>query len=173
MFDSPYSFLKIFGILIGIALFFYYFQAVMTTIAGFFDWIKRKKKYEADKLKYSQLPNKSDEIVNKKGNLTQKIPESVNFHLLKLVNSKDNGEIHFSITGGAISNIEIGSEDLSPIIIDPKTFIANNSSGHIYFAKNNPMIDKITFWVNFDDAQMIRHSNIYLVSLTEEKLQEL
>ena len=173
MFDSPYSFLKIFGILIGIALFFYYFQAVMTAITGFIDWIKRKEKYEADKLKYSQLPNKSDEIVNKKDNLNQKFPESINFHLLKLVNSKDNGEIHFSITGGAISNIEIGSNDLSPIIIEPKTFIANNSSGHIYFAKNNPMIDKVTFWIHFDDAQMIRHSNIYLVSLSEEKLQEL
>ena len=168
-----FSFLQIFAILAGIAFFIYYFQVVMTAITGFINWIKRKEKYEADKLKFSQLPNKSAEIVNNKDNLTQKFPESINFHLLKLVNSKDNGEIHFSITGGAISNIEIGSEDLSPIIIEPKTFIANNSSGHIYFAKNNLMIEKPTFWIHFDDAKMIRHSNIYLISLTEEKLQEL
>ena len=168
-----FSFLEISAILAGIALAIYRLELLMTVYRGFKDWISRKEKYEADKLKFSQLPNKSNEIVNNKDNLNQKFPESINFHLLKLVNSKDNGEIHFSITGGAISNIEIGSEDSSPIILEPKTFVANNSSGRIYFAKNNPMIDKFTFWIHFDDAQMIRHSNIYLVSLSEEKLQEL
>ncbi len=168
-----FSFLQIFAILIGIAFFIYKFQAFMTVIDGFKDWIKRKKKYEADKLKYSPLQNKLNEIIENGDMLNQYSLESIYFHLVKLVDLKDNCVMYFSITGGAISNIEINSENSSAISVEPKSFIANNSSGQINFTKNNSEIDIITFEIHFDDDKKNRQSKKYLVSISEEKLLEL
>ncbi len=173
MFDNPYFLLKVIGILAGVAFIIYRFQLFSTIISGYTNWKKDKEKYEIDKLKYSLLTDELNEIKNKEENLNNSFSGVVIFHLLKLVDSKDKIVIYFSITGGTVSNIEIKSEDLDSITIEPKAFIANNSGGYINFIKNNSAIDEATFEIHYDDERKTRHSKKYLISFSEKKLKEL
>jgi len=170
MFEN--NFIKIFLVLIGVAFLIYRFQLITTIINGFVSWIKGKEKYEADKKKYSKLSSELDDIlINDKINKTDK--SGITFQLLKIVRNNNQYLVYFSVEGGAVLIDKIISEDINIIFIEPKAYIENNSGGYFSFTKIIPEKNTVEFEIIFEDIYASKHSGKYLLSVSENTLEEI
>lgn len=142
----------------------------MMVIDGFRNWSRRRDEYEADKNKYSRLPNELDEIINRNKN---PLHTPVKLDLLKVVNRNNQYFVYFSVTSSVITIIDIISKDFNLIMIEPRKFTQNNSPGFFSFTKINSEGNHVKFEIIYEDQYTVKHSKKYLLSLSENILREL
>ena len=172
MFDSSSSFISLFLILIAIALLIYRFQVIAEIIKGFDRWTKRKNKLEADKEKYSKLSTELDEILLK-DDIKDSPTSDVTIQLLKIDRNNNQYLVHFSVSGGSILIDNIISDDFNLILLEPKAYIEENSSGHFVFTMISPEKNSVEFEMIFEDKFTTKYSAKYLLSISENTLRKI
>jgi len=147
MFENPYVFLKIFSILLIIALFIYRIQLFALIRAR-----GKKKQYSQREIKVDEFLSQHDlNKINELG-IENKYKEIVPpiFHILKVTSDENYLSLYFSNRGGNIFNIEVKSSEVSSISIEPTDKILNNESGCIKFVSIDHTKD-ISFELFYSD----------------------
>lgn len=163
IFDN--SFVRIFGILIGVVYLFYQFQLWGVLSGGFKNWKKREEEFEAEKIKFSKPPDESDYF-----------PETglkSEVKLLKIIKSDNRYQVYFSIIGNTIAVKDIISNDIKSISFDPKGTITNDTVARLGFTKIYSENNLIRFKIIFEDKFNAIHSKQYLLSISENNLIEM
>lgn len=177
MFNLPFeifdiSFVKIFGILIAIVFIIYRYQVLKLFFDESGKWKRREKKYKNDRLQFSRLPDELDEIINGEDN--QHLPKTeTKFHLLRVVNTNDEYLVYLSLTGNAITIIDINSNEFDLITVEPKDLLKNNSSFYFRFTLANPETKSILFRVIYEDQFTVKHKKNFLLSISDLVLKEI
>lgn len=128
MFENPSAFLKIFSILLIIALFIYRIQL--------FALIRERGKKKGNSrrnVKVDEFLSQHDlNLINELGikNRYKEIVPPI-FHILKVTSAENYLSLYFSNRGGNIFNIEVKSSEVSSISIEPQVQILNKETGCI------------------------------------------
>ena len=172
MFGNSSYFISIFLILIGLAFLIYRIQVIVEIIKGFDRWMKRKKKYEADKEKYSKPSTEIDEILLK-DDISNSPSIDVTIQLLKIDRNNTQYLVYFSVSGGSILIDKIISNDFNLISIEPRAYLEENSSGHFVFTIIPPEKNSVEFEMIFEDKYTTKYSAKYLLSISENTLKKI
>lgn len=177
MFDAPFqifdfSFIKIFGILIAIVFLIYRFQVIKLFFDEFSNWRSGKIKREADRLKFTRLPDELDEIINENNTRYTDITRD-KFNLFKLVNKENEYVVYLTLTGDPVKLVDIHSKDFEPKTVLPKNLIKNNSTFSFEFALVNPDKTSVQFKILYEDQFAGKHIKEYILFIAESILEEI
>lgn len=173
MFDNPNAFLKIFAILIVIALFIYRIQLLALIISAFDSRGKKKEDYRMDAQVNEYLSQNNAMSMNKLS-VDHKRREIVPpiFHLLKVSNTDNYISLYFSNRGGNIYNVSVKSSETQKASIEPNDKILNKTSGCIKFSTDNYHDKDISFELYYsDDVNPIRMKR-YKYFCADKKIAE-
>lgn len=177
MFDTPFqifdfSFIKIFGVLIAIVFLIYRFQVIKLFFNELGNWRSRKIKREADRLKFTRLPDELDEIINK-NNVRFTAGTGTVFHLLKVVNAENVYVVYLSLTGGSIKLVDILSKDFESKTVLPKILIENNSAFNFGFTLADNDKTSVHFKILYEDQFNGKNMKEYILFMAESILEEI
>jgi len=168
--------LKILGILIAVSYTIFKFRVLSEIISGFNNWKnnKRNKKdielrNKVDKYLANYNLNKVDENIKQN---SYNLINPINFHILRIIISNNRYAIYFSNLGGTASNIEIHSDDVDNISIEPNNIIKNGESASIIFFDNSKKSNYV-FLMSYFDENSNRISKKYSFLVNKEKITEI
>jgi len=166
MFDNPNVFLKLFAILVVVALFIYRIQL--------FSLWKKKKDYRKEAKLNEYLAQNNSNSMNEPivDHKRREIVPPI-LHLLKVTKSESNIFLYFSNQGGSIYNIEVKSSETHKASIEPTNKILNKTSGCLRFDTDTPLDRNICFELFYSDDYNPKSMRRYKYFFSDKKIEEI
>ncbi len=173
MFDNPNAFLKIFAILIIVALFIYRIQLLALIISAFDSRGKKKEDYRTDAQVNEYLAQNNSNSLNEPivDHKRREIVPPI-FHLLKVSNADNYISLYFSNRGGNIYNVSVKSSETQKASIEPNDKILNKTSGCIKFSTDNDHDKDISFELFYSDDFNPISMRRYKYFFADKKIEE-
>jgi len=174
MFDTPFSFVRIIGIIVVAAYIIYRFQLFSLIKLTFF--YKGRNKLDDDiASKVEHYLSIHDSVLADENEISSEpvSAEPPRFHILKAIINDNLINLYFINQGGDIFNIEVQSSNIPIITIEPAEKILNKDNGDLKFYIDDNVSDKISFELIYSDKLSNKMTKKYLFSIEDQKLEEI